>query len=71
MSDKWVPNPKPIEEVDPEFAELVSQYISLVTTSKLKKIPKVGRNEPCPCGASKNGKRIKFKRCTCNQFHPK
>lgn len=24
---------------------------------------KVGRNDPCPCGAMKNGKPIKYKRC--------
>lgn len=24
---------------------------------------KVGRNDPCPCGAMKNNKRIKFKNC--------
>ena len=28
-----------------------------------KKIPKPGRNDPCPCGSGK-----KFKKCTCEQF---
>lgn len=23
----------------------------------------IGRNEPCPCGAIKNGKRVKYKKC--------
>jgi len=67
MSEKWLSNPPPIEEVDPELAELIRLFVN----GELKEIPVVGRNEPCPCGATKNGKRIKFKKCTCSQFHPK
>ncbi|MDD5651727.1 MAG: hypothetical protein PHF86_15130 [Candidatus Nanoarchaeia archaeon] len=55
--ENWVHNPLPIEQTDPEFANLLLNYY------KTKNIPKVGRNEPCPCGAVKNGKRIKYKNC--------
>ena len=27
--------------------------------------PKIGRNDPCPCGSGK-----KWKKCTCAQYHP-
>jgi len=67
MNGIWVLNPPPLEEVDPELGELIRLFVN----GQLKPVPVVGRNEPCPCGASKNGKRIKFKKCTCNQFHPK
>ncbi len=31
-----------------------------------KSAPKIGRNEPCPCGSGK-----KYKKCECEQYHPK
>lgn len=54
MSEKWVPNPPPLEEVDLELAELIRLYVN----GKLKPCPVVGRNEPCPCGSGK-----KYKKC--------
>lgn len=54
-----VPHPPPLEEVDPELAELIRLFVN----GELKEIPVVGRNELCPCGATKNGKRIKYKHC--------
>ncbi len=30
-----------------------------------KSAPKIGRNEPCPCGSGK-----KYKKCECEQYHP-
>ncbi|MBQ7682090.1 MAG: SEC-C domain-containing protein, partial [Oscillibacter sp.] len=30
-----------------------------------KKVVKIGRNDPCPCGSGK-----KWKKCTCAEYHP-
>ena len=30
-----------------------------------RKAIKIGRNDPCPCGSG-----LKWKKCTCTQFHP-
>ena len=30
-----------------------------------RKVIKIGRNDPCPCGSG-----LKWKKCTCKQFHP-
>ena len=30
-----------------------------------RKVLKIGRNDPCPCGSG-----LKWKKCTCKQFHP-
>ena len=30
-----------------------------------KKVIKVGRNDPCPCGSG-----LKWKKCTCKEYHP-
>lgn len=54
MSEKWVPNPPPLEEVDPELAELIRLFVN----GQLKEVPVVRRNEPCPCGSGK-----KYKKC--------
>ena len=27
--------------------------------------PRVGRNDPCPCGSG-----LKWKKCTCKEYHP-
>ena len=51
--------PKPLEEVDPELAELIKEHCNrrrLITLN-------VGRNDPCPCGLIKNGRPVKFKKC--------
>jgi uncharacterized protein YecA (UPF0149 family) len=50
----WIPNPPPLEEVDPELGEL----LRLFCNGELKEVPIVGRNDPCPC---KSG--LKFKKC--------
>jgi preprotein translocase subunit SecA len=31
----------------------------------VKKVVKVGRNDPCPCGSG-----LKWKKCTCAEYHP-
>jgi preprotein translocase subunit SecA len=31
----------------------------------VKRIIKIGRNDPCPCGSG-----LKWKKCTCAQYHP-
>jgi len=37
-------------------------------TQKVRKFDKVGRNDPCPCGAvDENGKPRKFKNCCLNK----
>jgi len=30
-----------------------------------KKVMKIGRNDPCPCGSG-----LKWKKCTCKEYHP-
>ena len=30
-----------------------------------KKVVKIGRNDPCPCGSG-----LKWKKCTCKEYHP-
>ena len=36
-----------------------------VRKQPVKKVIKIGRNDPCPCGSGQ-----KWKKCTCAQFHP-
>ena len=36
-----------------------------VRKQPVKKIIKIGRNDPCPCGSGQ-----KWKKCTCPQYHP-
>ena len=31
----------------------------------VKKVVKIGRNDPCPCGSG-----LKWKKCTCKEYHP-
>jgi preprotein translocase subunit SecA len=31
----------------------------------VRKVVKIGRNDPCPCGSGQ-----KWKKCTCAQYHP-
>ena len=31
----------------------------------VKKVIKIGRNDPCPCGSG-----LKWKKCTCKEYHP-
>ena len=31
----------------------------------VRKVVKIGRNDPCPCGSG-----LKWKKCTCAQYHP-
>ncbi len=37
-----------------------------VKNQPAKKTIKVGRNDPCPCGSG-----LKWKKCTCDKYHPK
>lgn len=62
------PTPQPLEETDPKLAELIQWFekqpqairrkLEVVHVAK-----KVGRNEPCPCGAMKDNKPVKYKKC--------
>ena len=36
-----------------------------VRKQPVKKVIKIGRNDPCPCGSG-----LKWKKCTCPQYHP-
>ena len=36
-----------------------------VRKQPVKKVVKIGRNDPCPCGSG-----LKWKKCTCPQYHP-
>ena len=36
-----------------------------VAKQPVKKVTKIGRNDPCPCGSGK-----KWKKCDCAQYHP-
>ncbi len=36
-----------------------------VQKQPVKKVIKIGRNDPCPCGSG-----LKWKKCTCKEFHP-
>ncbi len=38
---------------------------SVIRKQPAKKVIKVGRNDPCPCGSGQ-----KWKKCTCAQYHP-
>ena len=38
---------------------------SVIRKQPAKKIIKIGRNDPCPCGSGQ-----KWKKCTCAQYHP-
>ena len=51
----------PIEESDPEFANLLKWYYESGLKCDFKKIELPGRNEECFCGSGK-----KFKKCCIN-----
>ncbi|MCI9157095.1 MAG: preprotein translocase subunit SecA, partial [Lawsonibacter sp.] len=36
-----------------------------VRKQPVRKVVKIGRNDPCPCGSG-----LKWKKCTCPQYHP-
>ena len=36
-----------------------------VRKQPVKKVVKIGRNDPCPCGSG-----LKWKKCTCKEYHP-
>ena len=36
-----------------------------VKRQPVKKVQKIGRNDPCPCGSG-----LKWKKCTCKEYHP-
>ena len=35
-----------------------------VKKQPVKKVTKIGRNDPCPCGSG-----LKWKKCTCKEYH--
>lgn len=48
--------------------KLMAQRYAEAHTTKVREFPKIGRNDPCPCGSiDKNGKHIKFKNCCMNK----
>ena len=64
--EQYVECPKRFEDEDPELAELLGWWGTLDRREQKKlwnqptvnETPKVGRNEPCPCGSGK-----KYKQC--------
>ena len=36
-----------------------------VRKQPVKRVIKIGRNDPCPCGSG-----LKWKKCTCKEYHP-
>jgi len=51
--------------VEPDIPEDISEVERLLNPPKPKQVePKVGRNDPCPCGSGK-----KFKKCCMNKQH--
>jgi len=60
--------PPPLEATDPELAKLLQWFERQPKATRKKlgmiRVPdKIGRNDPCPCGAMKDGKPIKYKKC--------
>lgn len=49
-------------EMDHMEGKILLEY-GLKNESFVRDNPKVGRNDPCPCGAMKNGKPVKYKKC--------
>jgi len=51
---EWTPEPlpPPVEAVDPEFGKLLKDFCNRI------EVPRVGRNELCPCGSGR-----KYKKC--------
>ena len=49
---RGIPNPPPLQE------EVIEMRVEPTDDQLKRKPPKVGRNEPCPCGSGK-----KFKHC--------
>ena len=48
--------------------QILAQRYKDAHTQKVREYPKIGRNDPCPCGSiDKNGKHIKFKNCCMNK----
>ena len=37
----------------------------VIRKEPVKRVIKIGRNDPCPCGSG-----LKWKKCTCAQYHP-
>jgi hypothetical protein len=64
--EQYVECPKRFEDEDPELGELLRKWCLLDRPTQKRKwnqpvvneTPKVGRNEPCPCGSGK-----KYKKC--------
>jgi preprotein translocase subunit SecA len=36
-----------------------------IQNKPIKRVVRIGRNDPCPCGSG-----LKWKKCTCKQYHP-
>jgi len=56
------------EEVKRERVAKVTNESSgdgTVRKQPVKRVIKIGRNDPCPCGSGQ-----KWKKCTCKQYHP-
>jgi uncharacterized protein YecA (UPF0149 family) len=47
--------------------QVLAQRYKAAHTQKVREYQKIGRNDPCPCGAvDENGKPIKYKNCCLN-----
>ena len=62
-----------VHRFNPDFAslqDLKDRYVKggvgdgTVKKQPVKKVVKIGRNDPCPCGSG-----LKWKKCTCEQYH--
>lgn len=53
-------------ELRPAFIAAQRRYQSEMSATRvpIKNQPKIGRNDPCPCGSG-----LKYKKCHCPQYH--
>lgn len=56
---------KVIVRIEPNTPEDISDVERLTSNAVMIDKPKVGRNEPCPCGSG-----LKFKKCCLKKYGP-
>ena len=52
-----------VSQQAPEFVPVIPEVSANATTTKIHDSPKIGRNDPCPCGSGK-----KVKKCDCKEY---
>ena len=52
------------KRIDGEWRFIDGEIEQAPSSTFQREEPKVGRNDPCPCGSGK-----KFKKCTCEEYH--